>query len=66
MTLFETIKSKNIPFNNHCSDLYIPVTAETREIIAAYEFAGSVTVFQNQVEGGQWYDVPFAFPEVSQ
>jgi len=38
MELFETVRQNGIPFSNHASDLYIPVTEETRALIAAYQF----------------------------
>ena len=57
----ETIKKKGIPFSNHQSDLYIPVTDETRELISQYEFKQNVSTFKNRVEGGHWYDIPFAY-----
>ena len=61
MTLFDEIKSAGIPFASHESDLYIPITHQTRAIIERYQFKNNVSTFTNQVEGGQWYDVPFAY-----
>jgi hypothetical protein len=60
-TIFETVKKKGIPFSNHSSDLYIPVTPETRELISQYKFQQNVTTFWNEVDGGRWYDIPFAY-----
>lgn len=34
---------------------------QTKKLIAAYEFKTNVTTFTNQVEGGLWYDIPFAY-----
>jgi len=50
---------------HHESDLYVPVTPETKAVVAAYRFRSIVTIFTNQVEGGPWYDIPFAYdPEI--
>lgn len=59
--LFSQVVAHDIPFTNHYSDLYIPVNETTKALIAAYKFRQCVRVFTNQVEGGLWYDVPFAY-----
>jgi hypothetical protein len=61
MNILEEVKEKGVPFSNHYSDLYIPVNDVTKEIINRYEFKQNVTRFINQVEGGEWYDIPFAY-----
>lgn len=48
-----------VPVQNHASDLYIPVNDATRLLLKAHGL--TATTFTNQVEGGLWYDVPFAF-----
>lgn len=60
--------ARGIPCHNHESDLYIPVTEETRALVKHYtnpppghHALARPETFQNQVEGGLWYDVPFAF-----
>lgn len=52
-----------IPAHGRYSDLYIPVTEVTREMVARYVAAGGAKpeTFINQVEGGLWYDLPFAY-----
>lgn len=52
--------ARGIPTHNHESDLYIPATAETRQLLKDCGIT-SATAFVNQVEGGLWYDVPFMF-----
>lgn len=59
--LFEQVKALGIPYASHATDLYIPVTEQTTALIAGYEFKCNVRTFTNQVEGGQWYDIPFAY-----
>lgn len=61
VALFNQVKALGIPYANHETDLYIPVTDQTRKLIDAYEFKSNVTTFKNQVEGGIWYDIPFAY-----
>lgn len=57
--LYDECVVREIPTHNHYSDLYIPVTEETAEIIRYYNL--SAEKFTNQVEGGLWYDVPFEY-----
>ncbi len=61
-TLFDAIKSAGIDFNSHETDLYIPVTEETRAILAQFPLnKGNATIFRNQIDGKMWFDVPFAY-----
>jgi hypothetical protein len=53
-----------VPMASHYSDLYIPANDQTREILkrCGKKVDGhNVSTFINQVEGGTWYDVPFAY-----
>lgn len=59
--IFKQVKALGIPFANHETDLYIPRNEQTLKIIADYPYKASVTTFINQVEGGIWFDVPFAY-----
>ena len=62
MTLYQEIVAAGIPIGCHESDLYFPVTEQSREILARYPLQkGNATTFINQVEGGRWYDIPFAY-----
>lgn len=57
MALLAEVKAKNIPYATRSgnSDLYIPVTEETKALIKKY--APFATTFINQIEGGLWFDV---------
>lgn len=59
MSLYQDCVQRGIPVQSHASDLYIPVTEETRALLKTH--GKTATTFTNQVEGGLWYDVPFAF-----
>ena len=59
ISLYEECVKRGIPCHNHYSDLYIPLTHETGQLLAHYRLKGQV--FVNQVEGGLWYDVAFQF-----
>ena len=61
MDLFQAVVQRGIPYDSHESDLYIPVTKETRELILKYPHKENVTVFRNQRDGCAWYDIPFAY-----
>lgn len=61
-TLFETIKAEGIHHASHESDLYLPDTPQVRAILDKFPLQKSnATRFKNQVNGGTWIDVPFAF-----
>ncbi len=59
--IFHAVLSSGTPYASHETDLYIPVNEKTRKLIEDYEFKSNVTTFTNQVEGGIWYDIPFAY-----
>lgn len=60
--LFERVKAAGIPIAHHCTDLYLPDTKQARELLAEFPLSKSnATRFHNQVEGGTWIDVPFAY-----
>lgn len=59
MNLYEIVIQRGIPHANHYSDLYLPDTVEVRQLLKECGKAGSP--FVNQVEGGIWLDVPFAY-----
>ena len=64
--LFDEIVQEGIGFDNHYSDLYIPVTTVTRRILIRREIIGSkgVSTFRSNLpedNGADWYDVSFAF-----
>lgn len=62
MSLYTELVENNVPVSNHYSDLYFPKNDKTTAILAKYSTQKSnATRFINQVEGGVWYDVPFAF-----
>lgn len=62
LTLFEKVVNRGIEWDNHCSDLYIPVNDKTRELINDYEFKCNVTTFKSAIDGSEWYDIPFSYP----
>lgn len=59
--LYHIILARHIPHDHHESDLYIPVTEETRALIRQYQFRSNVTTFISNIEKTPWYDVPFAY-----
>jgi hypothetical protein len=61
-TLFEAIKNAGIPYSNHESDLYVPANEQTKAILIQYPLEyGNRQAFTNCVEGGIWWDIPFAY-----
>ena len=61
MNILEEAKKLNVEISNWCSDLYIPVTEETKKLVAAYEFPQNITTFIANDDGKLWYDIPFAY-----
>ncbi len=59
--LYEAIIAMGVKMDSHESDLYIPVTKETKALVAQYEYKENVTTFKSQIDGAIWFDVPFAF-----
>jgi hypothetical protein len=60
--IFEAVKRLGIEYDNHCSDLYIPRTAQTLELCKNFGKTGvSAMPFVNQLNGKIWLDIPFAY-----
>lgn len=59
MSLYQQVIAKGIKHDNHESDLYIPYTEENMRMVKEADW--SVSMFTNQVEGGTWLDLPFAY-----
>jgi hypothetical protein len=60
-SIFAAVKAAGIQYDNHESDLYIPVTPETTALVAKYDTNKTATRFTSQIDGKPWYDVPFAY-----
>ncbi len=61
-SFFDAVKDAGIPHSNHETDLYIPANAQTRELLRQFPLQDSIKeTFTNQVEGGLWFDIPFAY-----
>jgi hypothetical protein len=64
--IYEEAKKLGVEMDHHQSDLYIPVTPETRELVCRYKSRANVTTFKNQLTKNKffhelWYDIPFAY-----
>lgn len=59
MSLYTDLIEARQPVSSHYSDLYTPVNEVTRALIKKH--GCTADTFTNQVEGGTWFDVPFAF-----
>ena len=61
-TLFGEIVAAGIKHASHETDLYIPDTPEARAILDQFPLEKrNARRFRNQVEGGTWIDIPFAY-----
>lgn len=68
MTLYERLKQAGIPIDHHHSDLYVPVTIESTEIIRCYAIESQkegyplwYETFQCEITGMMFYDIAFHY-----
>jgi len=59
--IYQQMKAAGVEIDNHESDLYVPVNADTQKLITKYRFRSNVTTFVNQIDGKLWFDIPFAY-----
>lgn len=59
MSLYTDLIEAGQPVSNWQSDLYCPVNAVTRELLAKHQLKAST--FTSNKDGQLWYDVPFMF-----
>jgi len=62
MDIYQEMVNAGVDIDHHGSDMYVPVTEVTTEIIGRYPYKQSVKQFiSNPDTGTQWYDVPLAY-----
>ena len=61
INIYTQVIELEIEHDHHCSDLYIPVNDQTIDLINNYEFKCNVTRFISQIDGKQWFDIPFSY-----
>jgi hypothetical protein len=57
--LFAAVQALGIEYDHHESDLYVPATLTSKAVIEAHGL--SYSTFRSNIDGGLWYDVPFAY-----
>lgn len=62
MAIYAEMMRAGVPVEHHESDLYVPATDVTRQIVQAYRRAGmsGITTFKGS-DGRTWFDIPFAY-----
>jgi len=50
-----------IEHDHHESDLYIPMNAQTKELVKNYEYAMMVSTFKSNFDGTTWYSIFSAY-----
>lgn len=58
--IYHQLKAAGVPLDSHESDLYALVSEASRSIVNAWEFKANARTFRSDVDGKQWYDLPFA------
>ena len=61
MSIMEEMEAAGVEIDHHYSDLYVPVTPETKRIVSGYTYKANVTTFRSLADGALWYDIPFAY-----
>ncbi len=62
--VYDAVVRLAIPHANHESDLYLPNTRQVQAILRAHGVrinGHTASYFRNQVDGGIWIDLPFAY-----
>ena len=57
--LYDEVIELDINHDNHESDLYLPVNDITKKLLIKH--GGLVSTFISQIDGKQWFDVPFQY-----
>lgn len=60
-SIYQQMVEAGVEIDHHATDLYVPVTEASTELVCAYRWRKNVTTFINQVTGDLWYDIPFAY-----
>lgn len=63
MTIYQQMQNLGVEIAHWQSDLYVPVTPETTELVQAYKFRANVSTFRDQITKTRWYDIPFAYDD---
>lgn len=61
-SLYQEFKAAGIEIRNHESDMYVPITRESTEILENYPLQkATATKFKSNIDGKLTYDIPFSF-----
>ena len=61
MDIYEELLKTGCHLSNYCSDLYVEINEQTKEIVNNYEYKRNVTIFRNEVTNQLNYEIPFAY-----
>lgn len=59
MSVYQKMKAAGVEVDNHESDLYVPVTDISKEIVRACKLKAET--FVSERDCALWYDIPFAY-----
>lgn len=61
-SLYQEFKAAGIEIGNHESDMYVPITTESKAILENYPLQKTnATKFRSNIDGVLTYDIPFSF-----
>jgi hypothetical protein len=63
-SIYSRLVAAGCQIDSHESDLYVKASPEALAVIRQFEAEGGVTHrkrFTSQIDGTEWYDLPFAF-----
>ena len=58
-TIFREVVARGIEYDHHGSDLYIPRTEETCQLVLAFRLRSST--FKSNIDLSLWMDIPFQY-----
>ena len=60
-SIYDQVIESGLAFDHRESDLYIRVCPKAWAMISCYVHKANVTTFICQLDGQEWFDVPFAY-----
>ena len=61
LPILTQLKNTGLPLSNWCSDIYVPITSETKGIIKSYEYKQNIITFTDQITGKAMFEIPFIY-----
>jgi hypothetical protein len=61
-SIYDSMVELGVEIDNHHTDLYVPVTPQTEDVVARYKWIKQVKRFRpSDGTKGEWFEIPFAY-----